>query len=456
MTSYENKVCNLVTKSIGNQIIFAYLSLLQDSLDFDIGEIGSSYNITNKSITNITDFIKKSVSSIDKLLSSDKNKKNNIASSIQEHKSNIISSYETLCSYLNQYNILLFLMEDISLQKYLIKNHIHNIDFNIFFDDCYKFLESSDSDNQKKFRISQIIMYLPFEMSCSEYLDYVKKSIILNQDNFTASNMSNYLNLLKQKFNPKLDTGYKTLFPDLIEEIDSYLSLLNQNFTQEKFDSISTQMDIIYDKLYDVFEYISILYKDANYLLLLLSMGFDMEFISGTNPVYIDLYNTVNLILSNNTSELYLDRVVELLNNHLEETINSQTKINTQLEKLIARADSFDDESLEGLIDTNNMFHTYINMGIADEVYNMNKKTGDDTSIDDFIKFLQSELENNEIQLQTRMKTFLGEIPSIFNQDEAMKYIKDSILNTKSKQKVLLAINQIGNMIVKEEAFQNR
>jgi len=414
-----------------------------------MGEIGKDYNITNKDIINITEFIKNSTSCIDRLLTLDKESKNNIADEINKYKNNIISSYETFCSYLNQYNILLFLMEDISLQKYLNENHIHNIDFNKFFEDCYKFLKNSASEAEKKYKISQILMYLPLKMSNDEYIEYVKKSI-MNQKDSINLDFSTYLNLLKQKFNPTLVAEYKSLFPDLIDEIDSYILLLNEPITQDKLENISKGIDIIQNKLFDVSEYLNILYKNLNYLLLLLSMGLDMDFIIGTNPVYLDLYNTVKSILNNNNKDkqFYSETIIDLLNKHLEQIMNIQTKINNDLDKIIVEADNiYDNELIDGLIDTNNMFRTYINIDLKNEIYNVTEKNNSDMNVDEFIKFLSDEINQNNYQLKIRMKSFLGVIPSVFNQSEAMNYIESSILDSKSYKESLLAISQIGNKI---------
>lgn len=442
--SYKNKIEDILTQSISNQIVLSYLSLLQDSCDFSNGEIGKDFTIENNDIIQVTNFVIDSVVNLESLLNLDEIDKQKIISQINSYKKIIASEYEIHYNYLNQYNILLFFMEDMLSKKYLQNNSLNNLDFNKFINDCHEFIESVDSNSNI---ILQIMKYIPLNMTNQEYLDYIKQAVLIEINKLSQADICQYIKVLKQNFLPSLADGYNDLFPTIVNDVDKCFKLIN-----ESNDNAQELLNNIGNKLNSISQYFNLLYKDLNYLIILFSMRFNIDFIYDLNSVYIDLYKTTITVLNkeDENTEFYSETLVTLLDNHIDKIIENQLKITDKLEKLM---DKYDDEpELEMLLNTDTAFRLYINTELEDNIYiTEDNKQGDkiyiQNNVDEFIKFIESHL-NNSKECRIYMQSFLGIILPIWDNHKVVHYIKASMLSSSLDESKLLAINRIGNLMV--------
>ena len=56
MNDYQENLERITTELIGTRVIFAYLSLLQDSCDYETGELNLDFKITDKKLLRIVEF----------------------------------------------------------------------------------------------------------------------------------------------------------------------------------------------------------------------------------------------------------------------------------------------------------------------------------------------------------------------------------------------------------------
>lgn len=468
---YKTKLETTVIESISNQISFAFLNLLQNSCDFFNGDIGKDFKVENKEILSITDFIIDSTINLQSILSLNESEKEAIINQINSYKRSLILNYETFCTYLHQYNILLIFVEEIYSKKYLSNSsndiNIDDIDFDKFLNDCHEFIESSTNEAEQNYRITQLIKCVPIIMTKQKYFDYIKKSISTKLNTSSKTAISKFIKMLKEYFLPSASPNYYKLFEQLATEIEEYMNLFRSSNTNYELDSteLSTQIDNLNDKLISVSEYLYLLYKELNYLTILLSMRFDLSFIEELNPVYMDLYKTTCMILSNDTSndekEIYNESLINLLDNHIDKISESQLKTTSNLEKLIDRYD--DRVELEGILNTDYMFKMYINMDLKDSCYSIQNDTNEtsdktylEDSINEFIEFLNTSLSKiNTKEGKRRMQYLLGAVPAIWSPHETLDYIELSLNNCSSKEKKLLAISLVGNLMEENNFFKS-
>jgi hypothetical protein len=467
---YEMELENVATKSISNQIIFAYLSILQDSCDFVNGEIGESFDMTNSEILEITEFVKNSTKTLDELLSLEDSDKEDIASKIVEYRKILVSKYETFCAYLNQYNLLLFSMEEASSKQYLEQNSVQDIDFNKFFRDCYRFIQDTEDEGEKNYRIAQVIKYIPLTMTKERYFDYVRKSVASEAQGLTELETTQLINVLKDNFLPEVSKDYNVLFSEVIEDIDKYTKLLKTNLNEQELENISQKVNAINDTLTSVSQYLYVLYKDLNYLMILLSIDLSMEFIADSNPVYLDLYKTAGMILDNKTSkedkEIYSETLIGVLDNHINDIIEAQEKVVDELEKLMDRYDDrYDDTELEGILNTDSMFRMCLNKELHDDIYEDAGKDETPTAskkyieekLDEFIEFLRVNIQPMTVkERKIHMQSFFEKIPPIWDEEECLDYIDMSMNNASSVESKLLAVTRIGNIMDARGFFEQQ
>lgn len=463
--TYKDNLRNTITESINNQIIFSYLSLLEDSCDFANDEIDGEFIKKNNEILDIIKFIENSIVNMETLLALNSNDRENIIQKITQYKKVIVSKYETFCSYIDEYGILIFYVEKMSSKKYVEKNEIGDIDFNKFISDCYKFIKASDSKNEEKYRTLQILKYIPITMTKEKYFDYISKSIKSEINGLTQLSISKFLKILKQHFKPSLTKDYDLLFPEIIKGIDTYIDLLKYDLSDEKLNEISKKTKNINNIFTNISQYFYILYKDLNYLTVLLYMGLDMDFIAGNNQVYIDLYKTTTMILNAETSkddkEIYSEALINSLNNHIDQTIELQDKITNKFKKLMNKYNNiYNDKDLENIMDIDAMFKIYIDKNLNDDVYCDeidNNIIADDTFIDEkieeFIEFLRESIKDmGALERKICMQNLIAVLPPVWDIDENINYIEFSMKNTNLLENKILAMNRIG-AIMRERGF---
>lgn len=468
-SKYEIQLENTATESISNQIIFAYLSILQDSCDFVNGEIGDNFEMSNEDILEITGFVKNSVRTLEDILCLEDSEKEEIADKIVTYKKLLVLKYETFCAYLNQYNLLLFCVEEVSSRQYLKQNSIDDIDFNKFFRDCYQFIEATEDAEEKNYRMTQVIKYIPLTMTKQKYFDYVRQSVSSQMQNLSEGEINKYLNVLKEIFLPETTKEYDILFPVIKQDMGHYFELIHTSLSEAQLEDITQKVNQINDTLTSVSQYFYILYKDLSYLMILLSIDLSMEFIEQSNPVYLDLYKTACMVLEDKTSkadkEVYSETLMGVLDNHINDIIEAQEKVEDKLEKLMDRYDDqYNDTQLEGILNTDSMFRMCLKQELHDDVYSDNNDENPTAShpyleakIDEFIAFLNDKIQPMTVrQRKIHMQCFLEKIPAIWDEEECLDYIDLSMNNASSVESKLLAVTRIGNIMESTGYFEER
>ncbi len=467
MNNYEKELNKLISNAVGSKLIFFYLSLLQDSCDYESGELNLKFKVTDERILKIVNFVKQTTMDLEEIISLDMEERINIDKNVKNYKKELLSIGEIFNSYLEEYKMLLFYMKAAETKIYIKNNDADNFDFEEFFEDCEDFLDTDDEIEEKS-KISKIISYIPMSLTKERFFDYIREAFERYEEEFLEISLDKYIDVLKREFNPFLNKECVELFPEVSKLMREYIEKLQKELTEAEFEIFIEQANELNDTLFQIYEYLDNLFHDLNYISAILTTGIDMEYIAGTNPVYVDLYNTCKMILNSETSqedkEIYTETLTELLNNHLGEVSDQKEAFDEKCIKKMEKYDDeeFEDEELESLRQLNDFLTNYEQQSLQSYLF---EESLEDTPVSkeylkQKIEELIEDLRVKMTQLSAKerkvcMQNFMGLITCPWDKDKLMDYLRVAMTVGSSVESRILAMNGIGNIMEEEGFFEH-
>lgn len=466
---YETKLKNTITKSIGNQIILTYLNLLQSTCIFAGQEITETVVIYDEDINKIVEFIKTCVKDLENIMSFDGNRNFELSTSIEQHQEIIVSKYKTFCSYLNEYNTLLYSMEEVASKKYLEENPQENqqeslihSNFNNFLKCCYEFIKDSPSENEN--RIVQLLKYIPMNMTKEKYFDYIRKALEIKMEGLNKESITKLLEFFRGYFNSSVLKDSNLLLPKLIKSIDENIKSFEMSLETKDSHDIFEFVYYTKETLQSIYDSLDIIHIDLNYLLVLIAINLNMDFIAEKNPIYIDLYRTLIMIMDEKNPpedrQVSCQNLIDSLQDNSDEITETQMETWDKLEIFMEKYDEkkYNGTELGKLVRTNNLIETYICDNLEEEPYvnnlyddNIADQSFVKKEIEDFIEFLRDKMQSMDTKKRKKyMQNFITKLPPIWQEKETINYIKSSLENC-SQEIILLTMFKIENLIRKIE-----
>lgn len=467
--SVEPQLRKKIQESLAIQIPLAFLHLLQDSCDLALDPIHASISIIDADISSLHSFILDRVLTLEEVLKKDEQDRYAMVQEILKSRGILLEKFHTIYGYSAELNIFTFALDEIYHLRQMEEQDVEDLDYHQFYHDCYDFILQAKDPLQKDQRIRQILKNLPLRMTKDRFFDYIKESI-LQIDSFpTEASASHFITMLRQQFLPSSFSPYGSFFPDAANALQGYVKKDLAALSLDELEQLAEETDVLGDTLSSLINYLSLLYKAMNDLLIFLALdGIDLDFLLEQHVAYRDLYQTASMMLQESTSseekEAYMDTLMHLFNTHIEDKLSRYETISDELLPLYQKwNENHADYELSRLMQTENLIRMYLDMELIDELsYDGSTDSPPAsqpfirTQAERFIDFVKSSIADMPtIYRKARMQSLLGLLPAIWDEDRCIEYM-ETVLESSSKPEIkAIAVSRIGYIMEQSGFWHN-
>lgn len=459
----ENKVSTLSASYIYQQAVGSLLLTLMSAMeDAQKGTYGLPYEVPEE-VLQIKKKTQEYLLALEELLDGDDSARIAAFEECSALKKRLLAIYETIYSYISQWNAVFTLVNDqIALRKYKEeKISEKQIDWSLFFADCHAFMEEQEEPLAQQNAISQLLKCIPLRMTRERYYDDLR--LIL--ENAFADKSRELIETTLRAFlafcAPQENSDYGKYFPEAAQWIGQKRMSLPHNLSDDELAALYDEMQDFIGKIQEMEEYFSCIFHDLNSLILLFYLTYRFEDLTEDNAAYADLYHTVCAFLRDELTltekAAYLDTIMEQLENAVEPVIDKANAIGREEYDLLQKAGSFEDfsEDTAKLLLTEDFIRTCYFDDLSDAVFipeispDLKPATAEERKalIEAFLAKIRSNLDT--LPVQTRkiiMQHLLGALPPLCSAKEVMDNLMEAIDTAVTEEQKALIVDKIGGV----------
>lgn len=460
-TALEEKISTLSASYIYQQAVGSLLLTLMSAMeDAQKGTYGLPYEVPEE-VLQIKKKTQEYLLALEDLLDGDSSARMAAFEECAALKKQLLAIYETVYSYISQWNAVFTLVNDqIALRKYKEeKISEKQIDWSLFFADCHAFMEEQEDPLARQNAISQLLKCIPLRMTRERYFDELRQILENAFANESRELIETTLRAFLAFCAPQENPDYGRYFPEIAQWIGQKRLALPHNLSDDALAELSEEMQGFIEKIQEMEEYLSCIFHDLNSLILLFYLTYRFEDLTEGSAAYADLYHTVCAFLRDELTltekAAYLDTLMEQLENAVEPVIDKANAIGREEYELLQKAGSFEgfSEDTTKLLLTEDFIRTCYFGDLEDEVFtpelpsDLPPATAEEKKalIEAFLTKTRSNLDT--LPMQTRkifMQNLLGALPPLHSAKEVMDNLMEAIDTSVSEEQKALIVDKIG------------
>ncbi len=461
----EEKIKNLSADYIYQQAVGSLLLLLMSAMeDAEKGVTALPYEIP-ADLQEIRNTVKSYLIRLEDLLDGEAEARIAALEDCMAQKKRLLSIYETIYSYVSQWNILSTSVSDqIALRKYQEENlSTQKIDWSLFFADCHTFLESTENLLEQKSYMSQLLKCLPLYMTRDNYFDTIRTSLEATFAGESKEMIEAALKTFEGFCCPKENPLYGKYFPELAEFIGQKQMQLPHALSDEALKDYHDELEETFDILAEIEEYFSCILHDLNSLIMLFYLTYTFGELTEGSASYADLYHTVCAFIGDELTltekAAYLDTLNEQLEAAVEPVIDKANEIGKEEYALLQKAGSFAkfSEDTKKVLMTEEFIRDCFFGDLNDELFHFDLSEELPSAAEEekkalFTAFLAKTRNHfDTLPAQTRklaMQNLAGALPPLHSVDDAMDMIIEAIDRCSSDAQKALIVDKIGMVFI--------
>ncbi len=452
----EKELINFSTDYIYNEAVSNFLLLLLYSIEeLEKSDAYTLENIPPK-IINIKKEVLNTVSSL-KIILEDNNIKSEALETALGMKKQVLSIYESVFLYFIQWQRISTLVSDESaIRKYGEENVSgKKIEFSVFYEDCFEFLQNAENFNQQKQYMNKLFMCIPLKMTRNKYFDFLEESLLFAFNSEDDETLATFINMFKNTYAPDISPAYGKYAPHIAEAMSEKLKIIPSSMSDIELDEAFGDLEEIFETILEIKDYCQALYDSINSLITLFYLNFSFEDLTESNFEYTDIYYKVSEMINNPEDSSFFETISSLLENHIETSLNKTTDINKKQLKLLAKLSEnhiFSEDSQKTLT-IERFIRENFNSMLGEDIFSLDLDTPsnsfDENSKKNIVKETSEFLSQYFLSLpfhlrKVSMRDVFTLVPVSMDLYDFIDYIKSAIDNSKSFEHSLLIIDKIG------------
>ena len=467
MSAKENEIKQLCTDYIFNETKAAFMLLILSHCEELLKAETKAYDMPEE-IINIRNEIKRYLSNIESTLNSSAEIKEAALEECIELKNKLVEIYKSIYSYYVQWNVVATpIGDETALRKYKDSDaYGKKIDYNRFYQDCFEYLDLSDSIFTQKARIGKLLKCLPLKMTKDRYFDLVKSSLELAFGGESKESIELSLDTLINTCAPGAKNDYGRYFPEIAELLETKALLKASSLTDDELDNAYTDLTSGFEMLQDIEEMCQDIFNDINSLIIIFFSGLNFDDIVEDNPGHKDVYyKCVELINKNDATEtaLFAEPLREMAENYAEKLIDKTNEINSKEMDFFEKYGKVEinDEDIRKLAASETFIRSCFYGDLNAEIFNFNlaedlPPADEDfkkKAFDEFLAVIREEFSSlpNAVR-KVSMLSLLGSLPVDMSPVETVTFIKDTLESESKLEGKLLIMDKTG-MVLTEDGY---
>jgi len=457
----------ILNNSFKESVPLAFLKLLNHSVHLYINESLTYINDINENLYEMSNYAINLFLNLEDVLKENGEEKFKKIETIINYKEKLEKLYRILYAYYTELNIATLILNDKNNLLSSKDNNIESLDFNLFYEDCFVFINEFISPDDLESVLCQLLSSIPIRVSKNKYYEYVEKSLLLINE--PEERLKDIFEFLKEQFNGKHVKGYHDFLPDIAMSIENCIEKALEKPNKDEIEGILKEIESIEDNLLNLGDLLLSLYDIFNCMsVLLMLQNVDLESLYNRHVAYKDFYLSSSSLFNEDTDphekEILIETLPDLMNQHIGILENNLLKINRKIKDILSneslKIDSH--EELSNIFENHLLIFSHLNQRLMDTLV-YNTKNQKDLSVNKelekyiqkFIQYLDSEFKNMTNPLRkARMQNFLGLIPLAMNSDEFMDYLINAVNMSSDKNKARI-VDNIGRIMAYYGFFDN-
>lgn len=465
----EDKIQKLSSDYIYQEAVGSLLLLLMSSLEeADTHEAVTGYAI-HEDILNIRKEVTDFVLGLEELLNADKEERSAALEKCLNLRKSLTKIYGNIYRYYASWNIISSSLNDeVALRKYHEENvSAKQLEFELFYKDCFEFLQSADTFTKQKNYMGQLLKCIPFKMTRDSYFDFIKSCLETAFEGQSEKSITVSLETFEQACAPETFSDYGKYFAEIAQWIGEKKALKPSDLTDEELDEEYADFHSVFETLTEIEDYLSAIFNDLNSLIILFYLGFSFEELTEKEFAYSDLYHSVCEILTGKADEVtlteFIQRVHNLLEEHVEPIIDKANELNKAEYKLLEKLEEdydFSEETAKTLA-SESFIRSYYYSDINEELFQFDIEEGlpvaskefRERKFSEFVERMRRYFSPLPMQVRkTAMQMLLGSLPPAWSVEQILDKLKEAIESAPSFEHKVLIVDKAG-MVFNDNGF---
>lgn len=459
----EEKVKTLSSDYIYHQAVGSMLLLLMSQMEQEFKNESVLHLTIPEEIRQIEKKIRTYVLDLQEILDGEMENRTLALEECMGLKKELLDIYEIIYSYFSQWNILSAGISDqIALRKYKEDNlAAKQVDYSLFFGDCHAFLESASTVLEQKKYMGQLLKCIPLFVTRDKFYDTVLQSLELAFTGESTELIEASLRAFEGFSCPRNNPKYGVYFSEIADWIGAKGMLLPHKMSDDELADTYDDFNTTFELLQDIEEYFSCILHDINSLILLFYLSYTFTDLTGADVTHSDLYHAVCEYISGEWNKTEKGALEDTLNEQLEDAtekvIDASTAIGKKEYNLLQKIDSFDvfTEDTQKLLLTEEFIRNCFFGNLNDELFRfdipdtlpMATTEEKNALFGNFITTTKNSFET--LPVQTRkiaMQTLASALPSVYQVQDFMNLIMDSIDQVSTDEQRILIVDKVGTV----------
>jgi len=469
ISAFEEKIKALSTDYIYHQAIGSLLLLLLSAMENEEKQNPLPYDIPEdiKRIRKVTyDYLFR----LEDILDDDNAAKR--LESLQACfalKKELLSIYEVVYSYFSQWNICSTAISDqVALHKYKEEALAQKqIDHSLFLSDCHAFLESAKTTLQQKTYMGQLLKCIPLSMTRDKFYDTIKQCLEAAFAGESKALIDASLRAFEGFCCPENNPKYGNDFPEIAQWLEEKHLLLPHKLSDEKLAETYDDMNLMFEVLQDIEEYVSCILHDIHSLIILFYLAYSFRDLTAKDAAHSDLYHAVSEFLNGEWSETeraaYLDTLNEKLESAIEPIIDQANSIGKKEYELLQKVTSFENfhEDTQKVLMSEDFIRDCFFGNLNDALFRFDvpqdlppATTEEcDALFTAFLNAARNHFDTLPAQMRkVAMQSLMGALPPIYAVQDVMNFITEALKQAPANEHSLLIVDKAG-MVFAESGF---
>lgn len=169
----------ILNNSFKESVPLAFLKLLNHSVHLYINESLTYINDINENLYEMSNYAINLFLNLEDVLKENGEEKFKKIETIINYKEKLEKLYRILYAYYTELNIATLILNDKNNLLSSKDNNIESLDFNLFYEDCFVFINEFISPDDLESVLCQLLSSIPIRVSKNKYYEYVEKSLLL-------------------------------------------------------------------------------------------------------------------------------------------------------------------------------------------------------------------------------------------------------------------------------------
>lgn len=211
---------------------------------------------------------------------------------------------------------------------------------------------------------------IPLRMTREKYCDKVREGIKGEVTILAKDNSGDVVPFIEFNCFPQLCEGYRDMFGENAEEIDTLYNEDIGKYDEEQLDKFATRAGEVFDRVFETCDSINIAYNDINYMLALCAYASNEEFLTDDDPIIRDALYSCREMLESDMPELIYETLGERMVDLIEKNFAKTKELNDKFSEYSIKYDKSEmSTETQNLMDLYNYINTLYYLEISDETY---------------------------------------------------------------------------------------